>query len=272
MESQPSTAAPPAVQPEMPNPSQQPAKVERPVDNTPAPTLPTNPAPTQPQVPLPNSENPPAPGSNDLFNSTPTAPPAEKPAEAPATPPATPPAAKPAGEDLFGAPATEKPAAEKPAAAPEKPALTPPAPESKPAAGEDLFGAPAAEKAAPAEKPAAPAEKPAEKPAGEEKKDEKKSDDIFGSSSTVLHEAGGLASNEMRQWVDNTGNFSCQGRLVRLVDSQVQLLKDNGRMTTVPLARLSANDLRFVERQASAQHATAFQTAQSTSEMPWMAN
>jgi hypothetical protein len=214
-----------------------------------------------------------------LFNSTPTppatAPAAEKPAETPAATPATPPAAKPAGDDLFGAPAAEKPAItpEKP---PEKPAATPAAPESKPAAGDDLFGAPSAEKAAPAEKPAAPAEKPAEKPAdkpaGEQKKDEKKSDDIFGSSSSVLHESGGLASNEMRKWVDNTGNFSCQGRLIRLVDSQVQLLKDNGRTTTVSLSRLSANDLRFVERQASAKHATAFQTAQSTTEMPWMAN
>jgi len=180
---------------------------------------------------------------------------------------------------LFGAPAAEKPGAtsEKPA---EKPAATPPqtpsAPESKPAAGEDLFGAPAAEKAAPAEKPAAPAEKPADKPAdkpaGEEKKDEKKSDDIFGSSSTVLHESGGLASNEMRTWTDNTGNFSCQARLVRLVDGQAKLLKDNGRTTTVQLSRLSANDLRFVERQASAQHETALQTAQSTNEMPWLAN
>jgi len=213
-----------------------------------------------------------------LFNSTPTppatAPAAEKPAETPTATPAAPPAAKPAGEDLFGAPAAEKPAAapEKPA---EKPAM-PPVPESKPAAGDDLFGAPSAEKAAPAEKPAAPAEKPAEKPAdkpaGEQKKDEKKSDDIFGSSSSVLRESGGLASNEMRKWVDNTGNFSCQGRLIRLVDSQVQLLKDNGRTTTVSLSRLSAHDLRFVERQASAQHATAFQTAQSTTDMPWMAN
>jgi hypothetical protein len=270
MDSQPTMAAPPAVQPEMPNPPQQPAKVERPVDNTPAPTLPSTQAPAQPQVPLPNSEsNPPAPGSSDLFNSAPTpppaAPPAEKPAETPAATPASPPAAKPAGDDLFGAPAAEKPAtaAEKPA---DKPAATPPAAESKPAAGDDLFGAPAADKAAP------PAEKPADKPAGEEKKDEKKSDDIFGSSSSVLHEVGGLASNETRQWVDNTGNFSCQARLVRLVDGQVQLLKDNGHTTTVRLSRLSANDLRFVERQASAQHGTAFQTAQSTSEMPWITN
>jgi hypothetical protein len=127
-----------------------------------------------------------------------------------------------------------------------------------------LFGAPAdkaAPPAAPAEKPAAPAEKPADKPAGEEKKDEKKSDDIFGASINVLHEAGGLASNEMRQWVDNTGNFSCEARLVQFLDGQVRLLKDNGRMTTVSLSRLSANDLHFVERQASAQHDGGLQTA-----------
>jgi hypothetical protein len=191
----------------------------------------------------------------------------------------TPPAAeKPAGDDLFGAPAAkpaaapEKPAPIPPAATP--PAATPAAPESKPAASDDLFGAPATAKPAeqPSAAPATPPAAPAEKPAGEEKKDEKKADDIFGSSSNVLREAGGLASNEMREWVDNTGNFTCQARLVKLVDSQVQLVKDNGHTTTVSLARLSANDLQFVERQASAQHATTFQTAQSTNDMPWMAN
>jgi hypothetical protein len=61
--------------------------------------------------------------------------------------------------------------------------------------------------------------------------------------------------------------------MIRLVDSNVQLLKDNGHTTTVSLARLSANDLRFVERQASAQRSTAFQTAQASNEMPsWMSN
>jgi hypothetical protein len=112
--------------------------------------------------------------------------------------------------------------------------------------------------ATPAE-PAAPAEKPAETP---EEKDSK-ADDIFGSSPSVLREAGGLASDEMRRWVDNTGNFSCHGRLVSFLDGQVRLMKDNGHTTTVPLARLSANDLRFVERQASAQQATVLQTAQA---------
>ena len=41
--------------------------------------------------------------------------------------------------------------------------------------------------------------------------------------------------------------------MVRMLDGKVQLLKDNGRTTTVPLARLSKGDLEFVNRQASAQ-------------------
>lgn len=68
----------------------------------------------------------------------------------------------------------------------------------------------------------------------------------------------------MREWVDNTGTFTCQARLVRFLDGKVQLLKDNGRTTTVSLSRLSENDVRFVERQANAQQATALQTAQAS--------
>jgi hypothetical protein len=88
-------------------------------------------------------------------------------------------------------------------------------------------------------------------------------DDLFGAAEQILREAGGLSSNEHRQWVDNTGNYSCQGRLVKFLDGKVQLLKENGRTTTVALARLSAADLEFVERQASAQQATDIQTAQT---------
>jgi hypothetical protein len=171
----------------------------------------------------------------------------EVPAAEPAAvePPPMPPAKADAPmDDLFG---PAQPA--EPATPAEEPA-TPPA--TAPATTDDLFG-PAPEK------PAAPAEEPAEK--SEEK--DAKSDDIFGVSPSVLREAGGLASNEMRQWLDNTGNFSCQGRLISLIDGQVRLMKENGRTTTVPLARLSANDLRFVERQASAQQATVLQTAQA---------
>ena len=300
---QPAPAAPieavselPAAAPTQP---QQPAHVDRPVDNTPAPTLPPAPAPASSDMPpLPDNENspPPMPPANDLFNSAPAATP---PAAAPAavTPPQAETPAVPAerpteSNDLFGSPAetpAEKPAvpaetpAETPAAPDATPAETPAAaPATPPAATDDLFGAPAATPAetpaTPAETPAAPEAKPAEAPAatpaGEEKKDEKKKDDtdIFGASPTVLREAGGLASNEMREWTDNTGSFSCQARLVRFLDGQVRLLKDNGRTTTVSLARLSVRDLEFVERQASAQQASAFQTAQAMSVLPGLAN
>ena len=48
-------------------PAQQPAQVERPVDTTPAPSIPVTPPSEEP--PLPNEEaNPPMPPANDLFN------------------------------------------------------------------------------------------------------------------------------------------------------------------------------------------------------------
>jgi hypothetical protein len=113
-----------------------------------------------------------------------------------------------------------------------------------------------------------PAEKSAEKPADAQPADDT---DIFGAAPKILQEAGGLASNELRTWVDDTGGFSCRARLVRLLDGHVRLVKENGRTTTVPLGRLSAGDLAFVNRQASAQQAGATQTAQA-SVGPWLAN
>jgi hypothetical protein len=265
----------------------QPAHVDRPIDATPAPGLPAVPPQATPgEPPLPDSENanPPMPPSDDLFSTPSAAPPQSPPATPPAveekgtvTPPATPPAtpeSKPAdSNDLFGAPAKpESKPAEKPA---ETSAATPPqTPPATPPASDDLFGTPAATSpATPEAKPAeAPAEKPAEKAEDKDKDKEKKADDIFGAAPAVLHEAGGLASEEMREWVDNTGNFSVRARLVRFLDGQVRLLKENGRTTTVALSRLSAGDLEFVNRQASAQQATVLQTAQTMIIMPWMAN
>ena len=136
---------------------------------------------------------------------------------------------------------------------------------------------PASEEAKPAEQPAAPpAGEEKSKPADKEKKEEKpkaeEKDPLFGSAQSVLHEAGGLASDEMRQWTDNTGSFSCRGRLVRFYEGQVRLLKENGRTTTVPLPRLSTGDLEFVNRQASAQQAEVGKTVQSRAMMPTFAN
>jgi hypothetical protein len=75
---------------------------------------------------------------------------------------------------------------------------------------------------------------------------------------------GGLASSELRRWVDNTGQYSCRGRLIRVLEGKVQLRKENGHTTTVPFSRLCEVDLEFVQRQASAQRAEAVsKTAQA---------
>jgi hypothetical protein len=184
----------------------------------------------------------------------PAAAPLEKPAEKAATPPAAAPATSPA-DDLFGPSPTEEPKSGKETTT--KKPETPATPEAKPA-----------------DKPAAPAEE--KQPANGQKKDEKpkteEKDPLFGAAPSILHEAGGLASNEMRLWTDNTGNFTCQARLIRFTDGQVRLLKDNGHTTTVSLARLSTGDLEFVNRQASAQRAEVGKTAQAPVSMPSFAN
>ena len=246
--------------------------VDEPAPAPPAEALPpagTRPMPTAPPQQLGPVERPAeiAPPPIEL------APPAEEPAEEPdslfnGTEEAAPPAETPA-------PATEPPAEETNALFGEPAEPAPPAesePTEQPAEEPlDLFGEPAeTEPEMPAEEQ--PAEEPAEEEAPAEEMPAEEDDDIFGASRSILREPGGLASQELRVWVDNTGNYSCRGRLVRFLDGQVRLLKDTGRTTTVPLYRLSTSDLEFVHRQASAQQADGFQTAQSPIAMPGLAN
>ena len=128
---------------------------------------------------------------------------------------------------------------------------------------DDLFGPPPEESTPPTDE-----EPPAEDEPIEEEEEpaapaEEEEDDLFGGFGAILREPGGLASGELRRWVDNSGEYSCRGRLIRVLDGKLQLLKDNGRTTTVPFGRLSQSDLQFVHRQASAQRAEAAgQTAQ----------
>jgi hypothetical protein len=198
--------------------------------------------------------------------------PAEEPADlfgepAVTTPPAdtTPPAETDDTGDLFGESATGT-------TPPSDTSTTPPAtlPDTAEPAAVDLFGEPADTGVTPADgtESMPPAETtPAE---GETTGD---AGDLFGMSQGVLHEPGGLASTELRQWVDNTGKYSCNGRLVRFLDGKVRLFKENGRTTTVPLYRLSAADLEFVHRQASAQQSEAVRgLAQTMTIMPLVAN
>jgi hypothetical protein len=275
--------------PEAPR-EQRPAETFRPMDRDVAPTLPPDSRPAEramppaqedelfapaeepmPMEPPPVAEPPAEEPADELF-----APPAET-APPPATPPAEVPAETPPAEteptnDLFGVGTEEAAPAETP---PAEPADTAPAEEpAEEPTDTDLFGGAAEEEAtdAPAEETPAEEEAPAEEatpPAAEETEDE---GGLF-EFGAILGEPGGLASGEMRQWVDNTGQYSVNGRLVRFLDGKVRLLKENGRTTTVPLSRLSQSDLEFVHRQASAQQAEVMgHTAQASTMLPLLAN
>ena len=178
---------------------------------------------------------PPADDAADLF-SDPAMPadPAEQPAGDPAAS-SDAPVTDPATDDLFGGAA--------------EPADTPAtdAPPVDPAEA-DLFGTPATDENAtpPAEGTPAP------------------ESDELGNLDAVLQEPGGLASNELRSWNDNTGRYSCRGRMIEMLDGKVRLLKETGRTATVAIHRLSDRDLEFVNRQAAAERGTQtiHQTAQ----------
>jgi hypothetical protein len=48
-------------------------------------------------------------------------------------------------------------------------------------------------------------------------------------------------------WVDNTGDYQVQGKLIAVLDGKVRLLKVTGRTTTVPFNRLSTTDQLYVK-------------------------
>ncbi|GEM_PF-4466505 len=50
-----------------------------------------------------------------------------------------------------------------------------------------------------------------------------------------------------REWVDNTGTFTIAGRLVSILGNKIRIIKENGYTTTVPLRRLSRDDVQYLE-------------------------
>ncbi len=137
---------------------------------------------------------------------------------------------------------------------------------------DDLFGsedAPAKEAAEdePADDgPTDETETPAEEESAEESSED---DDLFGDGQTSTSMDGrildGVLSNSShRTWMDNTGRHTTRGRLVKIVRGQVQILKETGRTTTVPLYRLNRADLAFLHTQilAAQRENLAAQTAQ----------
>lgn len=251
---------PPATENDLFGPTTEPATTNTPAETSAAPS--TEPmddffseSPTPPADAAPAVESAPAPATPPAPATTP-APAVTTPAptETPVAPPADATEATPGATDLFG----ETPAATTEPAPSAAPAAEAPADENVEDLGMDALDA--------SEQPATPADDgapavPETPPATEEPATE--TDDLFDFGA-ILREPGGLSSSEMRRWVDNTGRYSCNGRLLRFVDGQVQLLKENGRTSTLPLYRLSDNDLQFVHRQASAQQAQIIgQTVQS---------
>ena len=65
----------------------------------------------------------------------------------------------------------------------------------------------------------------------------------------------GKAHAEIRTWNDTTGKFSIKAELIDHNDQQVTLKKPNGQQITVPLAKLSAADRRFLSDLAEEQPA-----------------
>jgi hypothetical protein len=62
----------------------------------------------------------------------------------------------------------------------------------------------------------------------------------------------------MRQWTDNTGKYHVRARLVVVTATHVRLLKENGKYTTVPVERLSRDDLAFARRHADSTIVASF--------------
>jgi hypothetical protein len=74
-------------------------------------------------------------------------------------------------------------------------------------------------------------------------------DDLFGTTPApaptkpVSSETDELP---FRIWTDNTGQYQTVGKLVQISPTQIRLLKDNGRFSTVSKERLSQADLAYV--------------------------
>ena len=83
-------------------------------------------------------------------------------------------------------------------------------------------------------------------------------DDLFGTaprdvagvevvSLTALARGNPLADTPVRIWIDNSGRFQTEGRVIAVQDGFVRLLKTNGKTCTVPNQRLCEADFVYVE-------------------------
>ncbi len=65
-------------------------------------------------------------------------------------------------------------------------------------------------------------------------------------SAKVTNSMNPLADTRVRMWIDNTGTFKTQGRLIEINANFVRLMKSNGRTCTVPNDRMCVADAAYV--------------------------
>ena len=76
-------------------------------------------------------------------------------------------------------------------------------------------------------------------------------DDVLGDD--FFDDLDTSTETPLRSWVDNTGIYRVQARLLQISTDSVRLLKTNGRTCTVPIRRLSRRDFAHVQFVASKQ-------------------
>ncbi len=64
---------------------------------------------------------------------------------------------------------------------------------------------------------------------------------------TVLGFSSLALADEVREWVDKTGKFKVEAELVESTDKGVKLRKQDGKIVTVPIDRLSQGDLDYLK-------------------------
>jgi hypothetical protein len=99
-------------------------------------------------------------------------------------------------------------------------------------------------------------------------------DDLFGQANRSAAQAatGGFPMSEFHTWTDNTAKFHCEARFLGVAQGKIVLAHADGRISRVPLRRLSSDDLSFVyqhvvaKREMLARQAEAEKLASAWSE------
>ena len=65
--------------------------------------------------------------------------------------------------------------------------------------------------------------------------------------SSILSMETTFDQTQQRTWIDNTGRFHTEGRLIEINETHIRLLKTNGKTCTVPHSRLCAADAAYVD-------------------------